>query len=352
MDLPLEEPPAPARLKAHGRRSVGFPHLYHFGHERPDLPAPAPAHLAAAHRPAGADAERPAGRRHRRGVPVVQRRPAARGVPALRPQDARRRRHRRPVAERGPDAGRAGHVVPGAAHRGRLHRLDRQHRRQPLPRHPLRPGHGHAPVAAGPRRSAPCASTRSSASTTSSSTTRTCSAPTGSTAPSAAARRSRRRWARPSFTTWSASTWRPARTRPAARARSLLAAAYRAACRSSRRRRATARIGMNLAALQLEGSQAAHRPAARREPDGRHRLGRQEDRARSGVFILGGGSPKNFMPADRAADSGSARPGGERARLLPASHRRPPRHRRPVRGHAAGGDDLGQGRSRASCPTR
>ena len=53
---------------------------------------------------------------------------------------------------------------------------------------------------------------------------------------------------------------------------------------------------MNLAALQLEGSQLAHRPAARREPERRHRLGRQgQGGAAAPCFILGGGSPKNFM---------------------------------------------------------
>ncbi len=36
-----------------------------------------------------------------------------------------------------------------------LHRLDRQHRGQPLSRHAFRPRHGHAPVAARPRRPRP-----------------------------------------------------------------------------------------------------------------------------------------------------------------------------------------------------
>ena len=82
-------------------------------------------------------------------------------------------------------------------------------------------------AAAGPRRPASCARTRSSASTTSSSTTRTCSAPTASTARCAAARRSSRRWARPSSTTSSASTSPSARTQTGRKGKSLLAAAYR-----------------------------------------------------------------------------------------------------------------------------
>ena len=47
------------------------------------------------------------------------------GCQTVRRQDARRRRHRRPGPDRGADAGRAGHVVPGAADRSRVHRLDR-----------------------------------------------------------------------------------------------------------------------------------------------------------------------------------------------------------------------------------
>ena len=55
----------------------------------------------------------------------------------------------------------------------------------------------------------------------------------------------------------------------------------------------------------------------------------------SGVFILGGGSPKNFMLQTEPQIQEVLGPGGERARLLPAVHRRPPRHRRPERGDAA-----------------
>ena len=74
--------------------------------------------------------------------------------------------------------------------------------------------------------------------------------------------------------------------------------------------------------------QLAHRSAARRQPERGHRLGRQEGRPQRRLH------PRRRLaqelhPADRAADPGSARPGGERPRLLPASHRRPPRHRRP-----------------------
>ena len=52
---------------------------------------------------------------------------------------------------------------------------------------------------------------------------------------------------------------------------------------------------MNLAALQLEGSKLRIDPLRDVNQTRRHRLRRQEAAGRSGVFILGGGSPKNFM---------------------------------------------------------
>ena len=77
--------------------------------------------------------------------------------------------------------------------------------------------------------------------------------------------------------------------------RSLLAAAYRCGVPIFTSSPGDSSIGMNLAALQLEGSSPAHRPAARREPERRHRLGRQEEPAAAACSILGGGSPKNFI---------------------------------------------------------
>ena len=101
--------------------------------------------------------------------------------------------------------------------------------------------------------------------------------------------------------------------RRAARARSLLAAAYRCGVPIFTSSPGDSSIGMNLAALQLEGSQAAHRPAARREPDGGHRLGREEDGGTQRRVHPRRRLAQELHPADRAADSGSARPGGERA---------------------------------------
>ena len=64
---------------------------------------------------------------------------------------------------------------------------------------------------------------------------------------------------------------------------------------------------MNLAALQLEGSQAAHRSAPRRQPDGRHRLRRQEERPERRPHP-GRRLAQELHAPDRAADPGSARP--------------------------------------------
>src|SRR2546430_2189888 len=69
-------------------------------------------------------------------------------MPALRRADARGRRHRRDELDGGDDARRAGHVHDHPARRGRISRLDRLHRGEPLPRRALRVGardaSGHA----------------------------------------------------------------------------------------------------------------------------------------------------------------------------------------------------------------
>ncbi len=151
----------------------------------------------------------------------------------------------------------------------------------------------------------------------------------------AAARRSRRRWARPSSTTWSASTSPRARseTGPAgqepaggglpARRADLHVVARRQLDRHEPGRAAAGR----LASSRID-------PLARRQPDGRHRLRRQAKRRQVGVLILGGGSPKNFMLQTEPQIQEVLGLDESGPRLLPAGHRRPPRHRRPRRGHA------------------
>ena len=55
-------------------------------------------------------------------------------------------------------------------------------------------------------------------------------------------------------------------------------------------------IGMNVAALALEGNKCTDRSEHGRQRDGVDRAGREARRRTSrGVFICGGGSPKNFM---------------------------------------------------------
>src|SRR5215211_1080341 len=74
----------------------------------------------------------------------------------------------------------------------------------------------------------------------------------------------------------------------------LLAAAYRAGVPVFTSSPGDSSIGMNLAALQLEGSKLAIDPL--RDVNQTAALVYEaKKRGKSGVFILGGGSPKNFM---------------------------------------------------------
>ena len=129
------------------------------------------------------------------------------------------------------------------------------------------------------------------------------------------------------------------------RGKCLLAAAYRAGVPVFTSSPGDSSIGMNLAALQLEGWQTRHRPAAGREPDGFDRVRREV----GGTQRVGADSRRRVAEelhaANGAADSGSVGSRRERPRLLLAVHRRPARHRRAERGDAAGGDDVGQSRS-------
>jgi deoxyhypusine synthase len=77
--------------------------------------------------------------------------------------------------------------------------------------------------------------------------------------------------------------------------RSLLAAAYRAGVPIFTSSPGDSSIGMNLAALQLEGSQLRIDPLRDVNQSAALVWDAKKKKGRSGVFILGGGSPKNFM---------------------------------------------------------
>src|SRR5438552_14401354 len=76
---------------------------------------------------------------------------------------------------------------------------------------------------------------------------------------------------------------------------SVLAAAYRHGVPIFTSSPGDSSIGMNLAALQLEGSQLRIDPLRDVNQSAALVWDAKKTKGRSGVFILGGGSPKNFM---------------------------------------------------------
>jgi deoxyhypusine synthase len=80
-----------------------------------------------------------------------------------------------------------------------------------------------------------------------------------------------------------------------AKHRSMVAAAYRAGVPIFTSSPGDSSIGMNLAALQLEGSKLAIDPLRDVNQSAAIVWDAKRNKGRSGVFILGGGSPKNFM---------------------------------------------------------
>ena len=80
-----------------------------------------------------------------------------------------------------------------------------------------------------------------------------------------------------------------------AKHRSFVAAAYRAGVPIFTSSPGDSSIGMNLAALQLEGSQLRIDPWRDVNQSAAIVWDAKKTKGRSGVFILGGGSPKNFM---------------------------------------------------------
>jgi deoxyhypusine synthase len=79
------------------------------------------------------------------------------------------------------------------------------------------------------------------------------------------------------------------------RHRSLLAAAHRCAVPIFTSSPGDSSIGMNLAALQLEGSKLAIDPLRDVNQSAAIVYAAKQKKGRSAVFILGGGSPKNFI---------------------------------------------------------
>ena len=104
------------------------------------------------HRAAGDLGDRDSRRPDRPRLLELQRRAAARGLPRLHPEAPPARLHGRPDALGALDPGRAGDELPDPVDQGRLRRLDRLDRRQPLSRHALRPRPAPAPEPAQPRR--------------------------------------------------------------------------------------------------------------------------------------------------------------------------------------------------------
>ena len=80
-----------------------------------------------------------------------------------------------------------------------------------------------------------------------------------------------------------------------AKHRSFVAAAYRCGVPILTSSPGDSSIGMNLAALQLEGSQLRIDPLRDVNQSASIVWDAKKKKGRSGVFILGGGSPKNFM---------------------------------------------------------
>ncbi len=80
-----------------------------------------------------------------------------------------------------------------------------------------------------------------------------------------------------------------------AKHRSFVAAAYRAGVPIFTSSPGDSSIGMNLAALQLEGSQLRIDPLRDVNQSAGIVWNAKKSKGHSGVFILGGGSPKNFM---------------------------------------------------------
>ncbi len=126
---------------------------------------------------------------------------------------------------------------------------------------------------------------------------------------------------------------------------SLLAAAYRYEVPIYTSSPGDSSIGMNVAALALEGSKLAFDVSADVNLSAAIVWDAKATGGKSACWILGGGSPKNFMLQTEPQIQEVLGLVGSRARLLPAGDRRSSRHRRPLGRHSRRGRLVGQGRS-------
>ncbi len=134
--------------------------------------------------------------------------------------------------------------------------------------------------------------------------------------------------------------------------KSLLSAAYACGVPIYTSSPGDSSIGMNVAALALEGSKLVLDPNKDVNETAAIVLGAKRGGGRSAIMIAGGGSPEEFRAADRTADPGSARHRRAGARSLPADHRRAPRHRRTLGRDARRGGELGEDRPRQTAGCR
>ncbi len=102
-------------------------------------------------------------------------------------------------------------------------------------------------------------------------------------------------------------------------------------------------IGMNIAALNMEGAGPMVDVSADVSESAAIVYGAKKKGGKSAVFIAGGGSAEELPPPDGAPHTGDPGHKGEGSRLLPPDHGRPARHGGAVGRHAVGGRLLGEG---------
>ena len=128
--------------------------------------------------------------------------------------------------------------------------------------------------------------------------------------------------------------------------KSLLSAAYTASVPIYTSSPGDSSIGMNIAALALDGNKLLLDPNRDVNETASIVLDAKRGGGKSGVMILGGGSPKNFMLQTEPQIQEVLGIDEKGHDYLPADHRCAARHRRPFRCHSGGGRELGEDRPR------